>query len=289
MSTKVLNIVRGAGVAVSVLALSSLSAQAQTIYVGVAANFAAPLTALATDFLSKTGITISQTSASTGVLKGQILPNCHASPYDLFLAAEQQAAADVEAATSGGTDCSLHYPSGNSPFLYSTGETVLWSSTANGANISAGLPNPLTANVVIAAPNTAPYGEASMQVINAVLSPSPPLTTTSSYPVTIGSYTVNTAINIDATYNAIAAGTYKYGFVAKSRVATCSGGSATYSANTFSHHEYPWNVSPTHNQLAQYGVGITRTGGATAAVQTFIDYLLTDPDARAIIADFCYT
>lgn len=110
---------------------------------------------------------------------------------------------------------------------------------------------------------------------------------TSSYPVTIGSYAVNIAANIDATYNAVAAGTYKYGFVAKSKICTRVGGVETFTGA--SHHVYPWNGSPGHNQLVQYGVQINRTGSATAVVQAFIDYLLTDADARSIIADYCYS
>ncbi len=216
MSTKVLNIVRGVGLAVSVLALSSLSAQAQTIYVGVAANFSVPLTTLAADFQTKNpGTTVSQVSKSTGVLKSEIIAGGATGPYDLFLAADQAAPADLVA---NHASLVVAYPSGNYPFHYTTGEIALWSSNANPVNISAGLPNPLTANFVIADPATAPYGYAAMQEVNNILSAG--LTPSSSYPVTIGSYAVNIAANIDATYNAVAAGTYKYGFVAKSKICT---------------------------------------------------------------------
>jgi molybdate transport system substrate-binding protein len=283
MSTKVLNIVRGAGVAVSVLALSSLSAQAQTVRVGVAANFAAPLLALVNDYNARIdpSATITITSKSTGVLKGEILSGGTSGPYDLFLAADQPAPVAV-AAVSGLT---INWPTGNAPFLYTTGEIVLWSDTVN---ISGGLPNPLTANVVIADPANAPYGFAGMQEINNVLSAG--LTSTSSYPVTVGSYAVHTAANIDATYNAVAAHTYDYGFVAKSRVCQRVGGVETFTG--VSHHVYPWNGSPGHNQLVQYGVGINISGRApadTQALKDFIDYLLTDTTARSIIADFCYS
>lgn len=283
MPTKVLNVVRGAGLAISFLALSSLSALAQTVRVGVAANFAAPLAALANDYNTRIDptATITITSKSTGVLKSDILAGGNSGPYDLFLAADQPAPTAV-AAVSGLT---INWPTGNAPFLYTTGEIVLWSDTVN---ISGGLPNPLNANVVIADPANAPYGYAGMQVINSVLSAS--LTPTSSYPVTIGSFAVHTAANIDATYNAVAAHTYDYGFVAKSRVCQRVGGVEQYTG--VSHHVYPWNGSPGHNQLVQYGVGIDITGRSAADTQLlkdFIDYLLTDTTARSIIADFCYS
>ncbi len=280
MSNKVLNIVRGAGLAVAALALSSLSAQAQTIYVGVAANFGAPLTALAADFQTKNpGTTVSIAPKSTGVLKGEIISGGASGPYDLFLAADQAAPADL---VTNHSSLVVAYPSTNYPFLYTTGEIVLWSDTIN---ISGGLGAALVSNIVIADPANAPYGYAGMQEINNALSAG--LTPSSSYPVTIGSYAVHTAANIDATYNAVAAHTFDYGFVAKSRVCQRVGGVEQFTG--VSHRVYPWNGSPGHNQLVQYGVQINRTGSATAVVQAFIDYLLTDTDARNIIADYCYS
>ncbi len=58
------------------------------------------------------------------------------------------------------------------------------------------------------------------------------------------------------------------------------------------HHVYPWNTSPVHDQLVQYGAGINisgRSGTDTQILKDFIDYLLTDTTARSIIANFCYS
>jgi molybdate transport system substrate-binding protein len=219
------------------------------------------------------------------VLKSDILAGGNSGPYDLFLAADYVTPKDL---VDNHSSLILNYPSGNVPFHYTTGSLVLWSDTVN--TIGGGLPNPLDRNFVIADPSTAPYGYAAIQVMNS-LPWNPGFTKSTTFPAGPSNY-VNTATNIDTTYAAVANHTYDYGFVAKSKVCQKYGTPPTEHYSGVSHHEYVYNDPSTpYDELVQYGVGIDitgRSGAATQLVKDFIDYLLTDTDARAIIDSYCY-
>ncbi|HEY0233698.1 MAG TPA: molybdate ABC transporter substrate-binding protein [Afipia sp.] len=272
------------GLTAVLLISSSLASQAQTISVGVAANFADPLADIILAFQAAYGgTTVNMTSKSTGALQADIIAGGTSGPYDLFLAANQTSPQYLVTSYSS---LVTPYPSGNYPFHYTTGSLVLWSGNINPVNIDSGLPNPLTTNFVIADPANAPYGYAAMQVLNTAPW-SLGLTPTSSYPVGY----VHTATNIDTTFAAVAAGTYPYGFVAKSQVCSNDGSGEVWSGSH--HHEYLYNdASHPYDQLVQYGVAINRsarTAPQTAVLQNFINYLLSNADAKAIIESYCYT
>lgn len=246
-----------------------------TISVGVAANFADTLAEIKGNFENDyPDYEVSYTADSTGNIKNAII-NGNSPGYDLFLSADTAAPADLY----------NNYPSLviGSPFTYAKGSILLWSSTANGLNVSGGLAYPIADNLVIANPTTAPYGAAAATV----LGQSPWNITTIP-----GGY-VYTASNIDATYSAVAAGTYKQGFIAKSKVCRFTPPS-TYSynalGNTYSYKEYLYNDG-THpySRIVQDGIKInhSRTSGQEAALSAFVSYL-GGASGQATISKYCY-
>lgn len=246
-----------------------------TIKVAVAANFGTPLSEIITNFQTDyPDYEVAYTADSTGNLKSAIISG-NAPGYDLFLSAD----------TATPQDLYSSYPSTvvGSPFTYAKGSLLLWSSTANGLNVSGGLASPIADNLVIANPTTAPYGAAAATV----LAQSPWNITT------IPSGYVYTASNIDATYSAVAAGTYKQGFIAKSKVCRFTPPSTyTYTAtgNTYSYKEYPYNDGAhPYNRIVQDGIRInhSRTSGQDAALAAFVSYL-GGTSGQATISKYCY-
>ena len=123
--------------------------------VAVAANFAEPIKAIAAVLEKTTGHTLKITVGSTGRLYAQIK---NGAPFDVLLSADTAAPAQLEAD-------GLAQP--GSRFTYATGQLVLWSADAakvdaQGAVLKGGGFRKLA----IANPKTAPYGAASLEVID---------------------------------------------------------------------------------------------------------------------------
>ena len=128
------------------------AAQAQ---VAVAANFAEPIKAIASVLQKTTGHTLKISVGATGGLYAQIR---NGAPFDVLLSADTHAPAQLEAD-------GLAQP--GSRFTYATGKLVLWSADAakvdgQGAVLKTGGFRKLA----IANPKTAPYGAASMEVMD---------------------------------------------------------------------------------------------------------------------------
>jgi molybdate transport system substrate-binding protein len=119
---------------------------AEPIRVAVAANFKSTLSQISDQFQRDTGYQVVLSSGSTGALYSQII---HGAPFDLFFAADRDAAARLHADRRGGT-----------PFCYASGELVL----AGGNGELAQLADPRL-SLAIANPVTAPYGTAAMTVL----------------------------------------------------------------------------------------------------------------------------
>lgn len=123
-------------------------------HVAVAANFAAPLKAIATELEKATGHSLKITVGATGKLYAQIK---NGAPFDVLLAADTHTPAQLEAdglAQAG------------SRFTYATGKLVLWS--ANAATVDAQGEVLRTGNfrkLAFASPKVAPYGTAALQVM----------------------------------------------------------------------------------------------------------------------------
>lgn len=124
------------------------------IVVAVAANFSAPLQAIAAEFEKTSGHTVSVVAGSTGKLFAQIT---NGAPFDVFLAADTDAPAKLDA---------MGLAVKGSRFTYATGRLVLWSAKpgfvdADGAVLKQGT----FSHLAIAAPKLAPYGAAAYQVL----------------------------------------------------------------------------------------------------------------------------
>lgn len=262
--------------ALPLAALATTPAQATTtIYVAVAANFTATMGSLITAFkYAYPGTEVLFTPDSSAVLQGQIIN--HTATYDLFLSADQTRPQQL--ATS--------YPTlvSGSPFKYAVGELELWSPTYD---ISAGLPSPLTTDIVLADPNKAPYGTAAAQVLSSAswsitwpANPYPPA----------GTAHVFTQPNISATYGKVKDGTYAYGFIAQSSICRLVGGVKTF--NSGYHHTYPYNVAPTHNRIEQYAIQVVnaaRTSAEDTVLANFINFLTVNTTGTNTVLSYCYS
>ncbi|MDM8349003.1 molybdate ABC transporter substrate-binding protein [Pseudomonas sp. sp1636] len=135
------------------LALSA-SALAEEVQVAVAANFTAPLQAIARAFEQDSGHRLLAAYGATGQLYAQIQ---NGAPFEVFLAADESTPAKLESAAAG-------VP--GSRFTYAIGSLVLWS--AQDAYLD-GSDAVLKANqfkhLAIANPKAAPYGLAATQVL----------------------------------------------------------------------------------------------------------------------------
>ncbi len=126
-------------------------ARADTVGVAVAANFRAPVQALAAAFHAETGHTLSISAGSTGQLYAQIVQGA---PYDVFLAADQTR---PQALVKAGLAVD------QAPLTYAEGQLFLLTRPDAGATIPAVLHG--ARRISIANPRTAPYGLAAMQVL----------------------------------------------------------------------------------------------------------------------------
>ena len=131
------------------------SLHATEAQVAVAANFAEPIKAIAAVLEKTTGHKLQITVGATGRLYAQIR---NGAPFDVLLSADTKAPAQLEAD-------GLAQP--GSRFTYASGKLVLWSADAakvdgQGAVLKTGGFRKLA----IANPKTAPYGAASIEVID---------------------------------------------------------------------------------------------------------------------------
>jgi molybdate transport system substrate-binding protein len=120
----------------------------EPLRVAVAAHFKPTLENISQQFQKKTGIQVTLSSASTGVLATQIK---HGAPFDLFFAADRETPQRIQAWKN---------TKSSDIFCYALGSLVL-----------AGSPGTLLAlaqpalSLAIANPATAPYGRAAMEVL----------------------------------------------------------------------------------------------------------------------------
>jgi molybdate transport system substrate-binding protein len=230
-----------------------------SIKVAVAANLAKVISSL----VSYCGCgAISYTIDSSGNLLSEIENGTVA--YDLFLSADE-------------TRPYTLYSSYNSlvvgsPFFYAYGSLELYSTSVN---ISSGLPTPLSTQIVIANPSTAPYGAAAQTVLG-------------EYGITLPNSDVVEKSNIYTTYQAIgaASGDYAYGFVAQSLICRNYG-----SGNSFPvgyHHSYLYS-DPTYgySRISQWGIKIAKSGQDTTTLNNFVNFL-TGSSGQSVLAGYCY-
>lgn len=236
------------------LGLCSLSARAGEVQVAVAANFAAPMQAIATQFAKDTGHRAVLMGGSTGKLYAQIR---NGAPFEVFLSADDATPARLVAEGSA-----LR----GSRFTYALGRLVLWSATpglvdAEGKVLARGG----FAHLALANPKLAPYGAAAMQVLGAL-----GLAETLRSKLVVGE-------SIAQAYQFVHSGNAQLGFVALAQVAQ-DGAIASGSA---------WRVpAELHAPIRQDAVLLAR-GQANPAARALLEYL-QGPAARAVIRSYGY-
>jgi molybdate transport system substrate-binding protein len=141
--------------AIPALLFAHSAAQADQARVAVAANFAEPVKAIAAILEKTTGHTIAISTGATGALYTQIK---NGAPFDVFLAADTERPAKLEAegnAVAG------------SRFTYATGQLVLWSVQPGRVDDQGQILKAADlGKVAHANPKTAPYGAAALQVLD---------------------------------------------------------------------------------------------------------------------------
>lgn len=232
----------------------SQAAHAGEVLVAVAANFATPLKALASDFMKTSGHSLQASPESSGKLYAQIL---HGAPYEVLLSADQ--ATPQRLAREG-------HALATTQFTYGVGKLVLWSADANTVDASGTVLKTSNARqLAIANPQTAPYGTAAIAVLK-----------------NMGVYTrwqtrMVQGENIAQTLQFVSTGNAELGFVALSQV-TRNGEFTSGSG---------WVVDPAlYSPLKQDAI-LLKKGETNIAAKAFLDYLKSPP-ARALIQQYGY-
>lgn len=229
-------------------------ARADEVQVAVAANFTAPMNAIAAEFAKDTGHKAQLAFGASGKFYAQIK---NGAPFQMLLAADDETPAKLAAE-------GLANPA--SRFTYAIGTLVLWSAQpgyvdAKGDVLKKGAYNKLA----LANPKVAPYGKAAVEVLGGLglfdaLSPK-----------------FVQGENIAQTYQFISSGNAELGFVALSQVmkeSRVSSGSAWV---------VPGNL---HTPIRQDAV-ILNNGKGNAAAIALSKYLKGDK-AKAIIKSYGY-
>ena len=230
------------------------SAQAEEVQVAVAANFTAPLQAIAADFEKDTGHKLIAAYGATGQFYAQIK---NGAPFEVFLSADDSTPQKLE--NEGDTVK-------GSRFTYAIGTLALWSAK-DGYVDSQGkvLSDNQYQHLAIANPKAAPYGLAATQVLARL-----GLTDQVKARIVEGQ-------NITQAYQFVSTGNAELGFVALSQVykdGKVSGGSA-------------WIVpADMHDPIKQDAV-ILNKGKDNPAAKALVDYL-KGPKAAAVIKSYGY-
>ncbi|WP_397448085.1 molybdate ABC transporter substrate-binding protein [Pseudomonas sp. NA-150] len=237
---------------VSTLAMGS--ALADEVQVAVAANFTAPIQAIAKDFEKDTGHKLVAAYGATGQFYTQIK---NGAPFEVFLAADDTTPAKLE--KEGDI-----VP--GSRFTYATGKLALWSAKEGYVDDQGAV---LKANqfqhLSIADPKAAPYGLAATQVLEKLK-----LTEATKDKIVTGQ-------NITQAYQFVSTGNAELGFVALSQIykdGKVTSGSAWL---------VPANL---HDPIKQDAV-ILNKGKNNAAAKALVEYL-KGPKAAAVIKSYGY-
>ncbi|MNE05313.1 Molybdate-binding periplasmic protein precursor [compost metagenome] len=230
------------------------NAWADEVQVAVAANFTAPIQAIAKGFEADTGHKLVSAFGATGQFYSQIK---NGAPFEVFLAADDNTPAKLEA--EGETVK-------GSRFTYAIGTLALWSAKpgyidANGQVLK----DNHYRHLAIANPKAAPYGLAATQVLDKLN-----LTEATKAKLVEGQ-------SITQAFQFVSTGNAELGFVALSQIykdGKVTGGSA-------------WIVpAQLHDPIKQDAV-ILNKGKDNPAAKALVDYL-KGPKAAAIIKSYGY-
>lgn len=230
------------------------SAWADEVHVAVAANFTAPIQAIAQDFEKDTGHTLVASFGATGQFYAQIK---NGAPFEVFLAADDTTPEKLEneGATVKG-----------SRFTYAIGTLALWSPKEGYVDAKGDvLKKNQYQHLSIANPKAAPYGLAATQVLAKL-----DLTEATRAKIVEGQ-------NITQAFQFVSTGNAELGFVALSQIykdGKVSNGSAWI---------VPANL---HDPIKQDAV-ILEKGKDSEAAKALVDYL-KGPKAAAVIKSYGY-
>ena len=237
---------------VSLISLNS--ACADEVQVAVAANFTAPIQAIAKDFEKDTGHKLVAAYGATGQFYAQIK---NGAPFEVFLAADDSTPAKLE---SEGDSVK------GSRFTYAVGTLALWSAKEGYVDAKGEvLKQNQFKHLSIANPKAAPYGLAATQVLDKLK-----LTDATKAKIVEGQ-------NITQAYQFVSTGNAELGFVALSQIykdGKVSQGSA-------------WIVPATLHEPIKQDALILNKGKDNPAAQALVDYL-KGPKAAAVIKSYGY-
>lgn len=239
----------------SLLAVFAASTvQADEVQVAVAANFTAPIQAIAADFEKDTGHKLVAAYGATGQFYTQIK---NGAPFEVFLSADDTTPEKLE--KEGDTVK-------GSRFTYAIGTLALWSAKDGYVDAKGDvLKKNAYQHLSIANPKAAPYGLAATQVLEKLK-----LTEATKAKIVEGQ-------NITQAYQFVSTGNAELGFVALSQIykdGKVSSGSA-------------WIVPASlHDPIKQDAV-ILNKGKDNAAAKALVEYL-KGPKAAAIITSYGY-
>ena len=228
--------------------------QADEVQVAVAANFTAPIQAIADDFEKDTGHKLVAAYGATGQFYTQIK---NGAPFEVFLSADDTTPEKLE--KEGDTVK-------GSRFTYAIGTLALWSAKEGYVDPKGDvLKKNQYQHLSIANPKAAPYGLAATQVLEKLK-----LTEATKAKIVEGQ-------NITQAYQFVSTGNAELGFVALSQIykdGKVSSGSA-------------WIVPASmHDPIKQDAV-ILNKGKDNAAAKALVDYL-KGPKAAAVIKSYGY-
>lgn len=239
----------------SLLAVFAIgAAQADEVQVAVAANFTAPIQAIAADFEKDTGHKLIAAYGATGQFYTQIK---NGAPFEVFLSADDTTPEKLE--REGDTVK-------GSRFTYAVGTLALWSAKDGYVDTKGEvLKKNEYQHLSIANPKTAPYGLAATQVLEKLK-----LTEATKAKIVEGQ-------NISQAYQFVSTGNAELGFVALSQIykeGKVTSGSA-------------WIVPASlHDPIKQDAV-ILNKGKDNAAAKALVEYL-KGPKAAAVIKSYGY-
>ena len=235
------------------LAAASFAATAADVQVAVAANFTAPMQAIAAEFEKDTGHRAVVAFGATGKFYAQIK---HGAPFEVFLAADHTTPAKLEAegdAVRG------------SRFTYAIGKLVLWSPREAYVDAEGAVLRGSFRHLALANPKTAPYGAAAMSTLASL---------------GLGDGLRGRIVqgeNISQAHQFVATGNAELGFVALSQVykdGRITSGSA-------------WIVPAHRYDPIRQDAAILARGKDNPAARALVDYL-RGAKAAAIIESFGY-
>ena len=232
--------------------LSTSPAQADTVAAAVAANFSAPMQAIAPLFAQATGHEAQLSFGATGKFYAQIN---NGAPFDVLLSADSSTPSKLAAEKKAVA---------TSQITYAQGQLLLWSAQpgyVDGAG--AVLKTGTWKHLALANPKLAPYGAAGQEVLQQ-------LGVDATGRTVLGE-------NIAQTYQFVASGNAQLGFVATSQVmkdGQLQSGSA-------------WVIPQALYSPIRQDAIVLEHGRNNPAAQALLDYLQT-PAARAIMQAYGY-